>query len=76
MGMNHVRTNDLRTRGPAGAAGGGCDELSRFPAAAVDRELRMVALKQEINGLANRLGEGLGYPSDFERQDGKGVEGR
>jgi two-component system, chemotaxis family, CheB/CheR fusion protein len=45
------------------------DELSRFNSAAVGRELRMIELKKEINGLAERLGEGQRYPLDFEEKE-------
>lgn len=38
------------------------DELTRFNSAAVDRELRMIELKREINVLRSRLGE----PPQFE----------
>ncbi len=37
------------------------DELTRFNAAAVGREERMIALKKEINALAARLGEAARY---------------
>lgn len=46
------------------------DELSRFNTAAVGRELRMIELKKEINGLAERLGEAQRYPLDFEQENG------
>lgn len=39
------------------------EELERFNRAAVDRELRMVELKQEINRLLERLGEKRRYQS-------------
>jgi two-component system CheB/CheR fusion protein len=45
------------------------DELSRFNSAAVGRELRMIELKKEINGLAERLGEEQRYPLDFEAKE-------
>ncbi|HEX2139643.1 MAG TPA: hypothetical protein VHG33_08020, partial [Woeseiaceae bacterium] len=41
-------------------------ELSRFNRAAVGRELRMIELKKEINGLCNQLGQPARYPLHFE----------
>jgi PAS domain S-box-containing protein len=41
------------------------EELERFNRATVGRELRMVALKKEVNELRVRLGEGPRYPLDF-----------
>lgn len=38
------------------------EELAEFNAVAVDRELRMIELKQEINLLADRLGRPRPYP--------------
>lgn len=38
------------------------EELERFNAAMVDRELRMVELKKEVNELSGRLGEPRRYP--------------
>ncbi|MGC4083381.1 MAG: hypothetical protein QM736_15040 [Vicinamibacterales bacterium] len=40
------------------------DELARFNRAAVDRELRMVELKREVNDLLARLGEAARYGVD------------
>lgn len=48
------RTEQLRERN---------DELLRFNRAAVDRELRMVELKSEVNALLARLGESPRYDS-------------
>lgn len=45
------------------------DELTRFNAAAVGRETRVVEFKQEINELCGRLGEPARYLSEAERQD-------
>jgi predicted nucleic acid-binding Zn-ribbon protein len=41
------------------------EELARFNAAMVDREMRMVELKKEVNALYARLGEPGRYPLDF-----------
>ncbi len=43
-------------------------ELERFNRVAVGRELRMVALKQEINELRRQQGEAARYPLEFERE--------
>ncbi len=43
-------------------------ELARFNRAAVDRELRMIALKRENNELLERLGETPRYPLEFDQQ--------
>lgn len=43
------------------------DELTRFNAAAVGRETRMIELKKEVNDLCARLNEQPRYPLDFER---------
>lgn len=45
------------------------DELSRFNSVAVDRELRMIELKKEINALCARLGE----PPSYAPDSGNGV---
>ena len=45
------------------------DELTRFNRAAVDRELRMVELKEEVNTLSVRLGE----PSPYWLQGDRGA---
>jgi two-component system CheB/CheR fusion protein len=47
-------------------------ELTRFNQVAVGRELRMIELKQEINGLRQRLGEHPSYALEFERQQDEG----
>jgi two-component system CheB/CheR fusion protein len=44
------------------------EELSRFNRVAVDRKLRMIELKKEINELCRRVGEGERYAEDFERE--------
>ncbi len=49
------------------------EELARFNRAAVGRELRMIALKKEVNDLSQRLGEDVRYPLDFE--EAKDVNG-
>ena len=41
------------------------EELTRFNRAAVDRELRMIELKKQINELCGRLGQQPRYPLDF-----------
>ena len=43
------------------------DELSRFNRAMVDRELRMIDLKKEVNELCARLNQGKRYPLAFEK---------
>jgi len=42
-------------------------ELVRFNHAMVDRELRMIALKREVNELCVRAGQPPRYPLDFEK---------
>ena len=44
------------------------EELERFNAAMVDRELRMVELKKEVNALCARLGDSDRYPLDFTEE--------
>ena len=44
------------------------EELTRFNRAAVGRELRMIELKKEVNGLRARAGESLRYQTDFEEE--------
>ena len=44
------------------------NEISRFNAAMVTRETRMIDLKKEVNELLKRLGEPARYPLDFERE--------
>jgi PAS domain S-box-containing protein len=48
------------------------DELKRFNVVAVDRESRMVELKQEINELCQRLGEPGRYAGSQEVLEGAG----
>lgn len=43
------------------------EDLSRFNRVAVDRELRMVELKKEVNALCQRSGEAARYPLAFEK---------
>jgi two-component system CheB/CheR fusion protein len=45
------------------------DELVRFNAAAVGRELRMIELKNEINSLSALAGEAPRYSIDFDQQE-------
>jgi two-component system CheB/CheR fusion protein len=45
------------------------DELTRFNAAAVGRETRMIELKEEINKLCRRLGEAPRYTVDFDGEE-------
>ncbi|MEI7673249.1 MAG: response regulator [Deltaproteobacteria bacterium] len=47
------------------------DELNRFTRLAVGRELRMIELKRELNGLYRRLGEPPRYVIAEEIADGK-----
>lgn len=44
------------------------EELTRFNSAAVDRELRMIELKEEVNELYGRVGEKPRYPLEFGRE--------
>jgi two-component system CheB/CheR fusion protein len=50
------------------------EELTRFNRVAVDRELRMIELKKEINELRHRLGDPPPYPLEFEQQ-GRDTDG-
>jgi PAS domain S-box-containing protein len=43
-------------------------ELARFNRVAVDRELRMIELKKEVNALCERLGQPARYPLSFEAE--------
>ena len=43
-------------------------ELTRFNQAMVGRELRMIELKKEVNGLCRKLGQPLRYPSGFHEE--------
>jgi DNA-binding response OmpR family regulator len=54
------QTEELRARN---------EELTRFNRAAVDRELRMVELKQEVNALRSRLGEPPSYTTAMAEGD-------
>lgn len=47
------------------------DELIRFNRVAVDRELRIIELKKEVNGLCKRVAEAARYPLEFEENDNK-----
>ena len=44
------------------------EELARFNRAAVNRELRMIELKKEINALCGQLGRPPQYPLEFEKE--------
>ena len=44
------------------------DELRRFNRAMVDREIRMIELKKQVNELHGRLGEPPRYALDFEKK--------
>ncbi len=44
------------------------DELARFNRVAVDRELRMIELKKEINALCAKLGQPPQYALEFEKE--------
>jgi PAS domain S-box-containing protein len=48
------------------------EELRRFNRAAVERELRMIELKKEINELCQRQGEPARYPLEFEQERNDG----
>lgn len=45
------------------------EELERFNQAAIERELRMIALKQEVNALAHELGRSPPYALKFLKGD-------
>jgi len=45
------------------------DELMRFNRAVVDRELRMIELKKEVNEMCGRLGQARRYHLDFEEKN-------
>ncbi len=45
------------------------EELERFNQAAIERELRMIALKQEVNALAHELGRPPSYALKFLKGD-------
>ena len=44
------------------------EELARFNRAAVDRELRMIELKKEVNAKCDQLGQPPLYPLAFEKE--------
>ena len=44
------------------------DELNRFNRAAVDRELRMIEMKQEVNELCRQAGQPPRYPMEFVKK--------
>ena len=46
------------------------DKLERFNETLVERELRIIEVKQEVNALARELGRPLPYPSTNERVGG------
>jgi hypothetical protein len=47
------------------------EELTRFNRAMVDRELRMIELKKEVNHLCQQVGYSPRYPLKFEKNDEK-----
>lgn len=49
------------------------DELTRFNRVAVDRELRMIELKREINELCRHMGDEPRYPLEFEQHAADGA---
>ncbi len=44
------------------------EELVRFNRAAVGRELRMIELKKEVNGLCTQAGQPARYQLDFDKE--------
>lgn len=44
------------------------EELARFNLAAVDRELRIIGIKREVNDLCQRQGEAARYPLELEQR--------
>jgi AmiR/NasT family two-component response regulator len=56
------QTEELRARN---------DELNRFTRLAVGRELRMIELKRELNGLCGRLGEPPRYSIPEDKEEAK-----
>ncbi len=49
------------------------EELSRFNRAAVDRELRMIELKKQVNELCARAGRPPCYPLELEEEKGESL---
>jgi PAS domain S-box-containing protein len=47
------------------------EELTRFNRVAVDRELRMIELKKQINELCARIGQPVKYKLDFDQIESK-----
>jgi len=47
-------------------------ELNRFNSVSVERELRMIKLKKEINELCEQYGQPPRYPLDFVKECQKG----
>jgi hypothetical protein len=47
------------------------EDVSRFNRVAVDREMRLIELKKEVNDLCERLGLQRRYPLEFERPEGE-----
>ena len=52
------------------------EELARFNRLMVDRELRMIELKKEINELHQRQGQAAPYPLNFEQKEKGGAPAR
>jgi two-component system CheB/CheR fusion protein len=50
------------------------EELTRFNRAAVDRELRMIELKKEINRFCEQVGQPLRFPLEFIQAEPASVE--
>ena len=44
------------------------EELERFNRAMVDREIRMIELKKQVNELCAQAGQPPRYPLDFEKE--------
>ena len=44
------------------------EELERFNRAMVDREIRMIELKKQVNELCGQAGQPPRYPLDFEKE--------
>ena len=51
------------------------EELARFNRASVGRELRMIALKKEVNALCEKIGESRRYLLKFEEEESTGPDG-
>jgi two-component system CheB/CheR fusion protein len=67
-GFVKIMRDLTETKRAEGAFNQQVDELARFNAVAVGRELRMIELKKEINELCIRLGESARYVIDPEKR--------